>query len=109
MVAPCIPPFIRDALLISFYNDLKGKLSTCNPGYPNADLDSLILDHAHFHNGKTITMIGGEHDVLFYLKSLDLDLRLGYQLGTVCGYGWDKCNEVDAEDDTGGAKCGQKS
>ena len=30
---------------------------------------------------------GGLHDVLFLLKSFDLDIRKGYDLGTVFGYG----------------------
>lgn len=34
-----------------------------------------------------IAQAGGNHDILFFLKSLDVDLRCGYTLGTVCGYG----------------------
>lgn len=30
---------------------------------------------------------GGVHDLLFLLKSFDLDLRMNYPLGTVFGYG----------------------
>ena len=40
-------------------------------------------------NASGITNAGGSHDVLFFLKSLDLDLKLGFKLGTVCGYGRD--------------------
>lgn len=71
-------PFIRDALLLALYNDLRAKIP---------DLDSRILAHANIYSGTNITNEGGNHDILFFLKSLDLDLRLGYKLGTVCGYG----------------------
>lgn len=74
-------PFIRDVLLLGLYNDLKGRIT---------DLDSHILAHANIHSGTSITVEGGNHDVLFHLKSLDLDLRRGYPLGTVCGYGRDE-------------------
>lgn len=70
-------PFIRDALLLALYNDLRSKI-------PN--LDNRILAHANIYSGINITKEGGNHDILFFLKSLDLDLRLGYKLGTVCGY-----------------------
>lgn len=71
-------PFIRDALLLALYNDLKVKIP---------DLDNRILAHANIYSGINIANEGGNHDILFLLKSLDLDLRLGYKLGTVCGYG----------------------
>ena len=96
-VEPCVPPFVHDILLLSLYNDLKGKLSISNPGYPDADLDVLILTHANNFTGEEITVKGGRHDVLFFLKSLDLDLRLGYPLGKVCGYGRDKYINGDDE------------
>lgn len=77
-IQPVVFPFIRDALLISLYNDLKCKI---------VDLDERILKHANIHSGVKIAVDGGNHDILFFLKSLDLDLRKDYQLGTVCGYG----------------------
>jgi len=80
-VEPCVYPFIRDALLICLYNDLKTKIP---------DLDSRIIAHANIYSGVEIANQGGNHDILFYLKSLDLDLRLGYPLGTICGYGRDE-------------------
>lgn len=72
-----IPSFMRDALFMSLYWDLKGKIP---------DLDKRILGYANFLNVEPITIQGGEHDILFFLKSLDLDLRLGYPLETVRGY-----------------------
>ena len=83
-VNPYIPPFIRDVLFINLYNDVNKRIKA---KYSNEDLDLLILYHAHYVFGVQIALQGGNHDVLFYLKSLDLDLRLGFPLGTVCGYG----------------------
>lgn len=73
-------PFFHDILLLCLYNSLKPQL----PG-----LDQHILTHSHVLSGIEITMEGGSHDVLFFLKSIDLDLRLGWAPGTVCGYGRD--------------------
>lgn len=79
-----VSQFYHDILLLCLYNDLKGKI---------ADLDNRILSHTHIINGEKITKLGGEHDILFFLKSLDLDFRCGYKLGTVCGYGRDEFGE----------------
>lgn len=79
-VEPHIFTFIREALLLSLYNDLKGKID---------DLDSRILAHANLHSGTAIYNKGGSHDILLFLKSLDLDLRCGLKLGTICSYGRD--------------------
>lgn len=74
--------FYRDILFFCLYNDLKPKLEQ-----DGIDLDKLILNHSHVAEGQRITVLGGQHDILFYLKSLDLDIKMGYELGTVCGYG----------------------
>lgn len=74
-------PFLRDILLLSLYNLLKDRID---------DLDDRIKAHAHVISGENIYNLGGNHDVLFYLKSLDLDLRCDYKLGTICGYGREK-------------------
>ena len=73
--------FYHDILTLCLYNDLKNKIS---------DLDDRILDHTHIIHGTQISHQGGSHDILFFLKSLDLDLRLGCKLGTVCGYRRDR-------------------
>jgi len=73
--------FYRDIVFLCLHNDLKAKIS---------DFDDLIISHSHVTNGQNITLRGGEHSALFFLKSLDLDLRCGYKLGTVCGYGRDE-------------------
>jgi hypothetical protein len=79
---------LRDMLFISLYKDLNTKIK---------NLDNLIMTHGHSMNQRDITTKGGFHGILFYLKSLDLDLRLGLKLGTVCGYGRDKYNTGEQE------------
>ena len=71
---------LRDILYIRLYNSLKPKIK---------DIDKLIMAHAHILEQKDISERGGYHGILFYLKSLDLDLRLDLKPGTVCGYGRD--------------------
>ncbi len=83
--------FYHDILLLCLYNDLKGKIS---------DIDAKILAHTHAINGEIISEQGGSHDVLFLLKSLDLDLRCGFELGTVCGYGRQELFNSHAEANT---------
>ena len=70
--------YIHDILLISLYKSLKEKIP---------DLDDRMLNHTHQLSQEQISRAGGPHDLLFFLKSLDLDLRCDYKLGTVCGYG----------------------
>jgi hypothetical protein len=71
-------PFFHDIILLCLYKDLEKKIP---------DLDERIKAHTHVTEGKQISIAGGSHDILFFLKSLDLDLRCNYKLGTVCGYG----------------------
>ena len=71
------PLFYHDTLLWSLYFDLRKKIN---------NLDNVIMEHAYILNEQSIYNRGGLHDVLFLLKSLDLDMRMGYQLGTVFGY-----------------------
>ena len=70
--------FYHDILLLCLYNNLKDKIP---------DLDAKILAHTHVIEGEIISERGGSHNILFLLKSLDLDLRCGFELGTVCSYG----------------------
>ena len=69
---------ISEYLLLKFYEDLKKKIPS---------LDSIILSHADIYTLHHLESYGGRHGILFLLKSLDLDLRCGYKLGTVFGYG----------------------
>jgi len=70
--------FYHDTLLWSLYSDLKSKIP---------ELDTIINEHAHILNESTLYASGGLHDILFLLKSFDLDIKKGYPLGTVFAYG----------------------
>lgn len=72
------PMYFHDTLYWSLYQDLKKRIPA---------LDDIINDHAHILAGNVIYDIGGTHDILFLLKSFDLDIRMNYPLGTVFGYG----------------------
>ena len=82
-----LPGYYREALLLCLYKDLRGKIP---------DLDDRIISFTHPIVGEQIMFRGGVHGILFLLKSFDLDLKCGYDLGTVCGYGQD---EHDDEQD----------
>ncbi len=76
-----VDPVIRELLTIELYNKL-------SPQIP--DLRKRLLDHCELYSYVETFKSGGQHGVLFFLKSLDLDIRCGFPLGTVCGYGRDK-------------------
>lgn len=71
-------PYARDIVFWALYQDLKSKIG---------NLDDVISRHLPLLNIRDINWEGGKHDLLFFVKSLDLDLRLGKELGTVFGYG----------------------
>lgn len=71
-------PFYRDIIFFLLYKDLQQHIP---------DLDKYITDHGQIFNQQALEHIGGVHDILFFLKSLDLDLKQGYKLGTVFSYG----------------------
>ena len=71
----------KEILLICLYEKLSKKV-------PN--LDNRLVKNSQLYIGWKTALSGGRHGLLFYLKSLDLDLRCGYPLGTVCGYGRDE-------------------
>lgn len=70
--------YFRDMYFWALYQQLKKRIP---------DLDKLIEGHAHSLTQKVLYDDGGLHDLLFLLKSFDLDMRMGYKLGTVFGYG----------------------
>ena len=73
-----------ETLLVRLYDSLKGKTK---------NLDNLIMAYADYENQYVFTTNHyGIHGILFFLKSLDLDLRLGWPIGTVMGYGISKDN-----------------
>lgn len=71
------PLYIHDIVVWCLYQKLKKKIT---------DLDQRIDECSHFQTQSDIANLGGMHDILFLLKSFDLDLRMGYKLGTVFGY-----------------------
>jgi len=75
-----VAPFFRDILLFCLHKDLSEKIK---------DLYSLILRQSHALRAEDVYMEGGSHGVLFFLKSLDIDIRMGLRLGTTFGYGAD--------------------
>lgn len=80
------PLYYHDILYWELYSDLKNKIS---------NLDELILKDTSLYKSTDMYRDGGLHDILFLLKSYDLDLRKGYELGTVYGYG--KREEINDE------------
>lgn len=77
-------PFFRDVVFISLYWDLKKRVP---------DLDGMIREFSNIWNETSISEYGGEHSVLFFLKSLDIDIKKGQKLGTVFGYDLSKKRE----------------
>ena len=75
------PNYFRDMVLISLYTDLKPKVLEMGE-----DLDVLILKSLNAVDANIVESTGGDHSILFFLKSLDLDIRKGYHLGTVFAY-----------------------
>ena len=71
----------KEILLLCLYNDLRDKIP---------DLQSRVLMHSHQLTNEHVLMAGGLHGALFLLKTLDLDIKCGFELGTICGYGRDK-------------------
>ena len=73
-----LPLYYHDMVYWALYKDLRNKIP---------DLDCIITEHAHALNENELYRTGGLHDILFLLKSFDLDIRKGFPLGTVFGYG----------------------
>jgi len=73
-----VPYFFAESLTWSLYYKLKKRIPK---------LDEVIQYCIHAIDGFRIFYAGGEHNMLFLLKSFDLDIRMNYHLGTVFGYG----------------------
>ena len=80
-----LPMYFHDMLYWALYKDLCKKIPK---------LDEIIEGHAHILTGSSLYSKGGLHDILFLLKSFDLDIRQRYPLGTVFAYG----REIEFED-----------
>ena len=72
--------FMSEYLILMLHKNLSEKIK---------DLDERIVSHSHMIRQEDFDNCGW-HGILFFLKSLDLDLRLDLPLGTVCGYGRDE-------------------
>ncbi|MBQ9061774.1 MAG: hypothetical protein IJ121_02930 [Eubacterium sp.] len=73
-----LPMHYHDMVFWSLYKSLRTSLP---------ELDDIITNHAHILNETELYESGGLHDILFLLKSFDIDIGMGYPLGTVFGYG----------------------
>jgi len=73
-----LPMYWHDTLYWALYKNLRDKIP---------ELDNIITGHAHLLNESVLYKKGGLHDILFLLKSFDLDIRMRYPLGTVISYG----------------------
>lgn len=67
-----LPSRYKELVTVCLYQKLKDEI---------ADLDEKIMDNLFFFRISALDC--NEHDTLFYLKSLDLDRRMGYELGTI--------------------------
>ena len=67
-----LPSRYKELVTVCLYQKLKDEM---------ADLDEKIMDNLFFFRISASDC--NEHDTLFYLKSLDLDRRMGYELGTI--------------------------
>ncbi len=78
-----LPKHYRDTVLYCLYKDLSAKIE---------NLDELLMKYGHAARLDAISNKGGEHSLLFILKSFDLDRRYSrrigkpVQFGTVLGY-----------------------
>ena len=70
--------YLHDIAYWNIYNVLKEKIP---------QIDKLIYEQANTLTQVTYIEIGGTHDILFYLKSIDLDIKMNYPIGTVYSYG----------------------
>ena len=85
-----LPKFFHEILCLSFYKDISKKIP---------DIDDMLIGHAHIYKQFNLASSGGIHDILFYLKSLQLDLEMGYPLNTIMSYGYPEyTKEGDAND-----------
>lgn len=83
-----VVPFFHDAVLWNLYQSL------CNDV---KNLEEIVNIHGSLDNQLIMYYQGGEHDILFLLKSFDLDRRLGKPFGTIFGYDMaDKVKQIQS-------------
>lgn len=73
-------PYAYDIVFWAIYQDLKKRIE---------NLDHAISEHLLLLNKRDIATMGGQHDLLFFVKSLNMDLYLKKEFGTVYGYDQD--------------------
>lgn len=73
-----IPFLLHDAITWRLYKKLVQQIP---------DLDKRVSQYMSMDNIIQIRHEGGDHDLLFFLKSLDVDLFKGWPLYTTFGYG----------------------
>lgn len=78
-------PLLREIILIELYKNLKCKLRDLG-----ISIDDLIYFHANVLHNKDLENEGGYHGLLYFLKSIDLDLKCGFELFTVFGYDYNR-------------------
>ena len=71
------PMYYRDIVLWQLYKSMDAKIG---------DLDRRIAAFTRLDHQQGIDEVGGCHDILFLLKSYDLDLHMKYPLGKVLCY-----------------------
>ena len=76
------PSYYRDIVLCCLCKSLIDKSNSNDPDVEDVELEKC----GHAHRIDTINKQGGNHSMLFLLKSFDLDKRNGYPLGTVFAY-----------------------
>ena len=69
--------YYRDIVLWQLYKSMDAEID---------DLDRRIAAFTRLDHQQGIDKVGGCHDILFLLKSYDLDLRMKYPLGKVLCY-----------------------
>ena len=78
MLDHCYPYPLRDILIIRLYDKLKTKIEA---------LDKVLMLFSHYtYQYNVINGKEGDHSTLFYMKCLDLELRLGVPFGTISGF-----------------------
>jgi len=87
----CFPLPLRDILIIRLYGKLKDKIE---------NLDKHLMAFSHIENQRRILdSKAGERGILFYLKCLDLEIRLNLPFGKISGFYPKKKMRLKREED----------
>ena len=72
------PTYFRDMLFWALFRQMRERIPR---------LEEIVTAFARVDEQRNLDDLGGLHDLLFLLKSLELDTRMGWPLGRVFGYG----------------------